>query len=186
MLYYIIIVTFLSGFFIYLYFHFRKLFYTNMSLVQFKELRHDSMLFLIDNIQGELPVDELEKHQVFLHGVNITVKYFDDLKIALSESVSLRSILRTIQYALAQYHSLMEKNHDVLSVQKYNQRYHGSIRTFLKTIPFYKQKLVLYVVIGIFTFLVKIGFHRLGRMLVRMKKLYNIERDFTDNNQCFN
>lgn len=184
MIYYILTVLCFIGIFIAFYIYFLRNYYSSVSLIEFRELRHDAVLFLSNNINGEIPLKELEEHQMFLENVDATIRHFDKVKNKFSRYKPVRKIYSNIIFSSDQYRKINDEHN--ASLDEYKIRFYNALKTLFKTIPFYKERLILHLVIIILSLLTKMGFYALKNTLKRAERLYSIEKDLMRNNQCFN
>lgn len=184
MFYYITILLFFIAFFIYLYLYFIRLYYTNTALMQFREVRHKSILFLTDNLNKNIPINELEAHRLFLTHLNASIHHFDTVKGRYTKYKVVKSVYLTIAFSSQQYKQLNEENFQ--SLDGYKHEFARGIRTLFKTIPFFRQRILVHLIIVILTLLIGLGFAVLKKTLRRLEKLYNIEKDMMNSNGCFN
>jgi len=184
MIYYIFIISFLIAFFIYLYLYFIRTYYTNVALMKFRELKYKSILFLAANIENQTSLSELEANNSLLEKINASIKHFGVVKQEFTKYKFVKSIYSNIDYSSKKYNEINEENFK--SVEEFKIEFAHAISILFKTIPFFRQRLILHFFILILKLLVKLGFVALKNTLRRYQKLYIIEKDMLDNNGCFN
>jgi len=176
MLYYIVSIMILLGLLIYFYFAFIRIYYTNKSLNEFREIRHDATMFLSENVRT-LPLQELKEYQKFVIFMDGVVSNFDKAKVGLTtfSSVSSRIVFSSMR-------SPVENVPDQL--KKYIIRFSGGLHTIFKAIPFFNLRIILVGTMIILRILIGFGFYRLKAKLRKLEQLINIRNDISNHGGC--
>jgi len=172
------------GLALYQYAAFIRLYYTELSFSKFRELRFESIEFIISNLKNEnITVKELEEHNDFLKSTDSVIEHFDKIKTKLSKFESVKLIYRNIVFSSERYEKIQLEESQSLSELKI--KFADAILTSFKAIPFFKERLIIHLLSLILSILVSIGFIKLKKTMERIERLYSIERKVIDDKNCF-
>lgn len=193
MIYFIVFIFFLSACVGYLYADLNRLYYSNSSLIQFKELRHDVLLSLTDKLlfnkkdKNFITLNAIEEQELFLYQINLVITHFDMVKHKFTRYKYIKLMYDNIIYTAEEYKKINVTDESSLDLDEYKNRYHSAILTLFETIPFYKHRLIFDLIIVLLSLLVRLGVSKLNKTLNKTKNLYNIQKEFLNNDsQCLN
>lgn len=182
MIYYTAILIILIILFFYQYFFFIRVYYTDVALNKFRNLRHEAILNLSIKVKEIMPLEEAKEHQEFIRNLNDSIEHFDKLKFNLIKFRSVKMVYSNIIFSYRKLEKV--KKEQCESLVMYKKEFANGVLTLFKAIPFYRVRLSLHLFKVIVSILVGLGLFLFKKNLGRLEKLYNIEKDILNNNSC--
>jgi hypothetical protein len=161
---------------------FIRVYYTDLALHKFRELRHESFIFLSENVKNGFSLNEAIEHRDFLQNVDAVVENFDKIKIAFVKFKSVKIIYNGILFSSEKFAKIKEDNSE--SLLPYRIKFVDALMTSFQAIPFFRIRLFMYLGKLILSILIKLGFSQLRKHLFQLEKLYRIEKDVSNDNGC--
>lgn len=178
------------GIFLYQCLILNKVYYTNLALENFRETRHDLTMYLSERMGDDLTVSETEEYYRLLIVINSIIRHYDKIKFKLSNITfrpttftTIKPLYQNIAYSSAKLSHIQPSEHSHL--EHYKIRVCDGVLTSIKAIPLFHAKFLFYLIKGLFSILISLGYAKAEKQLSAINRLTKIEKDLHQNG-CFN
>lgn len=177
MITFVLILVFLGGIILsFQYFAVLRMYYTCKATSHFKELKHDIVLHVTDDLLAgkKMSKDHLIRYRGVLNILTDTVEHFQRIPAISHESI--KPIINNIVLSTRKIDVIeaVEKTESD-NLSKFAHKYAKGIFLALQAIPYFKFSIVIGIFRAVFTILIKLGAEKFGNYKKRLRDLSNAE-----------
>ena len=156
------------------YVFFVRRYYIDLSLLKFRELKHETTLFLSDHVKTDLTLKEIEGYQALIMATTFAIAQLEKAKAIKFKLVKMYFVVMVV---VSQKLKSVKTDSTINSpsINMFADKYVDKLNIFFKAVPFVNTRIILFFLMPICKFLFSLGIEKCKEYLENLEKILTFE-----------